>query len=431
MRIALRASALAAPLLLACALTSCAPPAKGSHRTTALAPTAAIAVAAGDYHTCALLENSTVTCWGQNEFGQLGDPSTEGGTTVNPGGSGAFPTPTVVAGLTGVSQIATGSYFTCALLKGGTVSCWGDNQYGELGNPTGIGTYNPTATPTPVAALSGVAQIAAGGDHTCALMTDGTVTCWGWNDHGELGNTTNVETDNGNPSPTGVDLSAFTQNGVHVTQITAGVDHTCALLSDSTVACWGNNYYGELGNPNNTEINQTSISNPTPAAVVGLNGVNRVTAGQYNTCAVMTDGTIRCWGQNNFGELGNGDTTGFVHSVPTQVGALLTSAKQVAGGYTHTCAVLTDNTVACWGENYLGELGYGTSAFDQTKHPTPVVLGLMGVSQVTAGDYHTCVVLTNGTVDCWGDNYYGQSGNVTNVGNRVSNPAPAEVPGIP
>jgi alpha-tubulin suppressor-like RCC1 family protein len=412
-------------MLLMLAAVSCTPPAK-ARRGPTIPATGAIAVAAGDYHTCALLKNGTVSCWGQNEFGQLGDPTTEGGTAGNPGGSSALPTPTVVAGLAGVTQIATGAYFTCALLTDRTVSCWGDNEYGELGNAVDIGTFNPTATPTPVAGLTGVSQIAAGGDHTCALLTDRTVTCWGWNAHGELGNPTNATTDNANPSPTAV--AGLTE----VTQITAGVDHTCALLTDHTVSCWGNNYFGELGNPTNTEENQTSIASPTPTAVGGLTGVTRVVAGDYHTCAVLADGSLTCWGHNYFGELGNSDTTGFVHSTPTPVAGLIGATTQVAGGYTHTCALQSNATVACWGENYTGELGYSTANFDQTHHQTPTVIAnLTGVAGITAGYYHSCAPLTNGTVVCWGDNYYGQLGNAADNGNDDANPTPTLVAGIP
>jgi len=245
------------------------------------------------------------------------------------------------------SQIAAGGFHTCALRAGGTVQCWGNNQNGQLGN--GTNTYS--TMPVSVSGLSGVTAIAAGGFHTCALLSGGTVQCWGYNVFGQLGNGTTTD------STVPVSVTGITG----ATAISAGSAHTCALLSGGTVQCWGRNDYGQLGNGTNTD-------STVPVSVSGLSGATAISAGDLHTCAALSGGTVQCWGDNQYGELGNGTTSfspPYGSNVPVSVSGL-TGVTAISAGGGHTCAVLSGGTVQCWGYNREGELGNGTNS---TSYP--------------------------------------------------------------
>jgi hypothetical protein len=245
----------------ACGSGACSPPIGLS-----IGPTAT--------HTCALVQDGQIACWGYNFYGQLGNGTKTRDST----------TPIAVPGLGGVTAVATGQFHTCALADG--VECWGYNGDGELGNGTTIGS----STPVVVSGVgSFVGAIAAGSNHTCAWGIIG-VACWGSNFYGQLGNGTTTN------SSTPAVIS-----GLSVTAIAAGSNHTCALQTNGSVACWGYNSDGELGNG-------TTTNSSTPV-VVGLNGVSEVTAGEFHTCALQ-NGSVACWGYNANGELGDGTTNG-------------------------------------------------------------------------------------------------------------------------
>jgi len=304
------------------------------------------------------VQASEVWCWGHNGYGQLGD-----GTTTN------RLTPVQVKNLSGVVQVATGYSHTCALKQDSTVWCWGDNYHGQLGD----GTVTNRLTPVQVKNLSGVVQVTAGYYHTCALKQDGTVWCWGDNYHGQLGDGTIYD----RPTPVQV------KNLTGVVQIAGGGIHTCALEQDGTVWCWGDNRSGQLGDG-------TTSSKLTPIQVQNLTGVVQVAGGgRFHTCALRQDGTAWCWGNNNFGQLGDGTTTN--RYTPVQV-QNLTGVVQVAGGYDHTCALRQDGTVWCWGHNVYGKLGDGTT----TNRYTPVqVSGLIATlifDGRSIGGFHSCAI---------------------------------------
>jgi alpha-tubulin suppressor-like RCC1 family protein len=299
------------------------------------------AIAAGASHTCALTAAGGVKCWGYNFNGQLGN-----GTTTD------SHTPVDVSGLaSGVAAIAAGENHTCALTTGGGVNCWGYNDHGQLGD----GTTTRRLAPVPVSGLaSGVAAIAGGGSHTCAVTTGGAVKCWGLNDHGQLGDGTTTE----RLAP--VSVSGLTSG---VTVIAAGRYHTCAATTGGGVKCWGWNALGQLGDG-------TTTQRLTPVPVSGLaSGVAAIVAGDHHTCAVTTGGAAKCWGYNLFGQLG--DATMTQRSMPVDVSGLATGVSAISAGSNHTCALLAGAGVKCWGLNIYGQLGDGWPLFRTT--PVQVV----------------------------------------------------------
>jgi len=352
-----------------------------------------VAIAAGGWHTCALTVGGGVKCWGANGDGQLGD-----GTTM------WRATPVDVSGLgSGVVAIAAGDWHTCALTMGGGVKCWGWNYYGQLGD----GTTTNRNMPVDVSGLgSGVVAIAAGNDHTCALTTGGGVKCWGLNGSGQLGDGT---TTNRNMP---VDVVRL---GSGVRAIGAGGDHTCALTASGGIKCWGDNTYGQLG------IGKFGYR-PIPADVSGLgSGVRAIAAGDSHTCA-LTAGGVKCWGANRGGQLGNGMWTD--SATPVDVSGLGSGVRAIAAGDSHTCA-LTAGGVKCWGRNSSGQLGDGTT----TSRNTPVDVSGLGagvIAAIATGGWHTCALTAGGGVKCWGWNYYGQLGD----GTTTSRTTPVDVSGL-
>ncbi len=335
------------------------------------------AIAATGAHTCRLAGGS-LTCWGLNDAGQLGD-----GTTTN------RLTPVQVSGLgTSVQAVSAGASFTCALLTGGGVDCWGENSVGQLGD----GTRTNHSTPAPVSGLSGARQIAAGGSHACALTAGGGVECWGLNSSGQLGDGTGTE------RLTPVAVSGLSSG---VTAIAAGALHTCAVLAGGGVKCWGFNLFGQIGD--GTEFN----TRLTPVSVSGLAGARAVGAGDLHTCALLSGGGMKCWGANGFGELGDGTTTN--RKTPVPVSGLGSGVTGLAVGTSDTCAILSGGA-KCWGDNSSGELGDGTTA---SLRRTPVTVTAVSgpVEAIATGSSHTCAVLGGDAYKCWGSNHYGQLGN--------------------
>jgi len=331
-------------------------------------------IAAGDAHTCALTTGGGVKCWGSNAQGQLGD-----GTTTN------RPTAVDVTGLsTGVTAITAGGNHTCAVFADGRVKCWGENQYGQLGD----GTTTQRSTPVDVTGLaSGAIAISAGDFHTCAITTGGGVKCWGNNGQGQLGNGGITA------SLTPVDVSGLTSD---VTAISANSWTTCAVASGAA-RCWGNNQYGQLGD-------NTTTQRLTPVNVTGLtSGVTTVAAGEFHTCAITTGGKAMCWGNNNNGQLG--DNTTARSFTPVEVSGLTSGVATIDAGNSHTCAVTTGGGAKCWGLNGNGQVGDGTTT--QRLRPVDVTSLTSGVSAVGTGDFHSCALTTTGGAKCWGHN--GQS----------------------
>lgn len=295
-------------------------------------------------HGCAINLSGGVSCWGENTFGQLGDG------TLNPNG-----TPVAVVGMSsGVASISTSYKHTCALTTAGQVYCWGLNKYGELGDGTG---WN-SALPKLVSGLAGdTVAITSGTDHSCALSSAGGVKCWGYNGSGQIGDGTSL---NNRMSP--VQVSGLTSG---VTAIAAGESHTCALTSAGAVLCWGSNDRRQLGI-------DSPYSRTVPNQVTGMTaGVAAITAYGKHNCALLVSGGLSCWGENTYGQLGNGSTAS-AQPIPAPVSGLASGVTAIAAGNQKTCALMATGGVKCWGYNYSGALGDGTDI----NRPTPVnVLG--------------------------------------------------------
>jgi len=280
----------------------------------------------------------------------------------------------------------------------------GANGSGQLGN----GTTAESSGRVDVSSLAGgITAIAAGDDHTCALTSGGGINCWGANDNGQLGNRTTTN------SSVPVDVSGLASG---VSAIAAGGANTCALLRNGAVRCWGDNHAGQLGNG-------TKANSSVPVAVSGLaSGVSAITTGGH-TCALTNAGGVKCWGANDLGELGNGTTAN--SSVPVAVSGLTRGVSAIAAGRIHTCAITSGGRVKCWGSNYLGELGIGTTKDSHVPVDVPALPN--GITAVAAGNSHTCALTGGGRVTCWGSNHHGQLGN----GSTTDSGVPVDVPGLP
>jgi alpha-tubulin suppressor-like RCC1 family protein len=358
--------------------------------TVTVMPTATAVVsriAAGDFHTCALTSAGGVKCWGSNLYGQLGNgPNPDSNVPVD------------VSGLaSGVTAVAAGGYHSCALTDAGAVKCWGRNDLGQLGN----GANANSNVPVQVSGLaSGVIAITGGDFHTCALTSAGGVKCWGDNGNGALGDGTGAD------SNIPVDVSGLASG---VDAIAAGGYHTCALTSAGGVKCWGDNIYGQLGDG-------TTSSNGEPVEVVGLtSGVTAITGGYYHSCALTSAVGPKCWGRNNFGQLGNAGNAN--SSVPVDVSGLPAGADAIAVGGYHSCALTSSGGVKCWGAGGDGALGDGTNI--DRNVPADVSGLTSGVSAIASGAYHSCALMSAGGIKCWGDNTGGQLGDGTNNSSNV------------
>jgi alpha-tubulin suppressor-like RCC1 family protein len=356
-------------------------------------------ISSGVLNACALKPDGSVACWGENVDGQLGNGTFTASSS----------TPVPVTGLAGVVALTAGGAHNCVLKTDRTASCWGRNEKGALGDGTVSipdipatpttsaipGTNTSKALPTAVLGLTDAVALSGGTLHTCALKANATVVCWGANESGQLGDGTLID----RLTPTAV------PGLTNVVAISAGKQHTCALRSNGTANCWGANVSGQLGNGNVNAVNP-----PTPVQVAGLTGAVAIDAGTDHTCALKADGGAVCWGQNLFGQLGDGTLIDKASPVPVLA---LSGAISINAGNRHSCAVKADGRAACWGENRFGQLGDATGGI---KPLATIVPGLAGATAISTGKSHTCALKTDGSAACWGLNNLGQVGDgaVTN-----------------
>jgi len=353
--------------------------------------------AASSSHSLSIHADGTLWATGNNQYGQLGQPSSTASST----------TWVQVGTATNWVQVAAGFSYSLGLRADGSLWAWGSNQYGELGNPTNNGTSTPTPTPTQVAGT--YIQLAAGASHSLALRADGSLWAWGLNYDGQLGSTTNTGTLNANPTPTQV-------AGTY-TQVAAGGSHSLGLRADGSLWAWGANFFGQLGNPTNSN---TYTATPTPTQVTGT--YTQVTAGSNHSLGLRADGSLWAWGLNYDGQLGSTTNTGTAtaNPTPTQVAGIYT---QVAAGTYHSLGLRADGSLWAWGQNQYGQLGTATNSGTATANPTPTqVAGTY--AQVAAGQYHSLGLRADGTLTAWGYNLRGQLGTPTNSGTQTPNPTP-------
>ena len=341
-------------------------------------------IAAGEYHSLAVLSDGTARAWGYNAYGQLGN-----------GGVGDSAGPVPVNGLQDVAAVSGGSEHSLALLANGTVMAWGENEYGELGLGSSSGPEECAGQPCgrfprPVPGLADVIAIAAGYRYNLALLADGSVMAWGADEAGQLGDGVGIQS-----GCLCVDHPAPVPGISGATAIAAGYQAGFALLQDGTVRGWGSNYYGGLGN--GTATTTSTCRCLGPVAVSGLSRVRSIAAGGFHATALLSDGAVRAWGYNAHGELGTGSKVGpeeCVESTACSRTALavdaLSGTEAIAAASDHTLALLGDGSIRAWGYNSLGELGDGTNM--ERDAPVPVS-GLSGVNEVAAGEFNGFALL--------------------------------------
>lgn len=325
-------------------------------------------VVIGLYHACALLADKSVTCWGANSSGELG---------IGTADSKNHP-PTVVTGLTNVVTLVAGNSHTCAILSDKSVKCWGSNGIGQLGDNTQENRTQPVSVlnSDATAPLTNVLHLSASSSHTCAVIgasasaTQGAVQCWGDNYYQRIDATASSSVKYKTPHATKWTLG--------VSKVAAGSQHTCVLKTGNALDC---------------------IGDATAASMTKTSGfaASEISAGYYHSCALMNDKRVQCWGNNNEGRLGNNTTTNSSANTPV-VAQGISNATQLSVGNGHSCA-LEGSQIKCWGNNSYKQLGTGHEAYN--KVPT-LVKGINNATQVTTGYYSSCAILDNQALTCWG-----------------------------
>ena len=365
--------------------------------------------------------NNRALAWGYNSYGQVGD-----GTTTQR----LLPTPVssagVLAGRT-IVAVATGEYHALALCSDGTIAAWGNNSYGQLGN----NSTSKSSVPVAVSAVGGISAlygktvvaVAAGYYHSMALCSDGTIASWGENNNGQLGN--NSLTNSSVPVAVNSASAGSSLYGKSIVAVSAGAYHNIALCSDGTLAAWGRNSAGQLGDNTTTQRN-------VPIAVNAASGISALygksvlglAAGSYHSMALCVDGTLVAWGDNGYGEIGDGTATqrNVPAAVNTASGISALNGKivvDIAAGGSHSLALCSDGTMAAWGENSYGEFGNNTasssSSFPVTVNAVSGISALYGknVMGLASGEYHSMALCSDGSLAVWGDNENGEIGDNT------------------
>jgi hypothetical protein len=353
-----------------------------------------LSVTAGEYHTCVLLAEGEVVCWGDNTFGQCGRPAT---VEVLP--------PQLVPTSLRFTSITAGGVHTCGVTVHGEAYCWGWNGWGQLGDGTGTDSH----TPLPVAGDLHFRSLSSYSHHTCGVSDDGHAYCWGRNDYHQLGPVPGESCDlNGGlwpcsrtPLPVGRGFKSVSVGGLF----------TCAITTNGTAQCWGGDHIGQLGTDSDANIQTCSGYRCTgsPRPISGGHVLVQMSSGWGHTCAVTQDGAAYCWGNNNWGSLGAGFSSyNERQAMPLAVVGGHTF-EAVAAGTDHTCAITTGGQAFCWGRNEFGQLGAGPIGFASSE-PTAVA-GLQDFAGTPAASgLYSCAMTAEEDVYCWGHNGFGQLG---------------------
>lgn len=379
-------------------------------------------LAVGPTHTCALTTSGTVKCWGRNGSGQLGNGTTTDSllpVDVHTSSNDTSP-------LSNVKALTIASSHTCALTISGTVKCWGSNGEGRLGDgtenasSTPVNVHTSSTDPTP---LSGITAISSSESHTCALTTGGSVKCWGFNDFGRLGDGTTMA----RLWPVDVHTSSASSTPLSgIVAIATGSKRTCALTTNGTVKCWGGNRLGNgTTSSSTTPVDVLASGTPSSNPVI-LEGITAITDGNSHTCALTTNGTVKCWGNSTGrGQLGNNSTSDANNPVDVHTSATestpLSGVTALSAGADHTCAVINNGTVKCWGYNFHGQLGNTNVDFASftAYSTTPVTVQtsdtdtnpLTNIVALSSGGNVTCALNNTSQLLCWGQNSNGGLGN--------------------
>lgn len=373
-------------------------------------PLQAVQIAAGSFHTCAVTPKGEAMCWGANWAGQLGDGTTKDRSR-----------PTLVSSLnSGVTSISVGDSRGCAV-QDGSVHCWGSNPSGQLGNGTSIDSLIPIRVP----GLQDVASVVVGSNFTCALTNSGAVYCWGLNGLEKPGFVKCCMLGDGSDAEIKTTPTPVYGLASGVVSIALGERHACALTTEGVVGCWGHNRNGQLGD--GTTVNRTvatRVSLSEPAIAIAASGLT--------TCAVTKSGAGYCWGNNGSGNIGDGSTES--RTLPTPVTGLASGATMIAVGGLHTCAIADTSAstwggiggqLRCWGENQYGQFGNGTNAGSYA----PMPIDTASVISASMGWYHSCALVNRSAMgadntvvsvaQCWGYNEAGQIGDGTETNRNV------------
>jgi alpha-tubulin suppressor-like RCC1 family protein len=390
-------------------------------------------IAAGKNSSCAIRTDGGLKCWGQNELGQLGLGDTNDyGNDAGEVGTGV---PAVNIGQA-VRFVTAGDHnTTCAIRADNETVCWGNGEDYLLGN--GLNGTNIGDEPGEMGSAmttvdfggSYAVSLSEGDTHICALLASGEIKCWGPNNYGELGVSGSVQT----TAQLGTSWSAvYLGSGRTATAVSAGANHTCAIIDDGTVKCWGLNNYGQLGYDDSTNRGYAELASDMPTVNLGDGRTaTAIAAGGYYTCAVLDDGSLKCWGYNASGQLGQDSTTTIgddsgemAELLPINLGLGRTATSIYASrraDLDYTCAILDNSTLKCWGYNGDGQLGLGNYIHQgddvgEMAELSAVNLGTDLIpAQVAMGERHTCVLMTTNAVKCFGIGSGGQLGNGTAV----------------
>jgi alpha-tubulin suppressor-like RCC1 family protein len=367
----------------------------GPSLATATAAPAFVQVTQGITHTCGVTPDNLAYCWGDNFFGELGDGTTTGRLL-----------PHAVAGGLRFRVVSAGSHFSCGLTTDDKAYCWGDNSSYALGDG---GTESTRLKPVAVVGGRRYRQLRTGGHHVCAVTFGNVVYCWGDNGVGQLGAVTE------GLQQSNVPLQVVTGGPVFV-RVFPGGAHTCALTSGNVAYCWGDNSVGELGTGSHT-------SSMTPVRVSGTRTFNQMSAGLNHVCGVSA-GKAYCWGANLEGALGDGTLT--ERTVPTAVAGGLTF-KGVSASFDGACGITSTNRAYCWGRNVEGQVGDGTYGYNNRRLvPTKVVGGFTFTTLGgPAGGGHNCAITPDDRAYCWGGNFRGELGIGTTT-KRSTRPVPVQ-----